>query len=69
MTRPVHDRGRAAPALILCRQCIEYVFEGTEICPHCGGDAREPGPRYRDGPYHAIEAAARIERALRRRAG
>jgi hypothetical protein len=46
---------------------VEYVFEGTVTCPHCGRDAREIGARYRDGDYHAIEAMQRIERAAQRR--
>jgi hypothetical protein len=60
-------RGEAAPMLVLCRQCIEYVFAGTVTCPHCGRDARVAGPRYRDGGYAAIEAMRRIEDALGRR--
>jgi hypothetical protein len=59
--------GRAAPVLVLCRQCVQYVFAGTETCPHCGRDARETGPRYREGPYAAIEAIERIETSLARR--
>lgn len=62
-------KGRPAPVLMLCRQCVEYVFEGTEICPHCGRDAREIGARYRDGRYQAIEAIQRIEHVLQRREG
>jgi hypothetical protein len=62
-------KGRAAPVLVLCRQCVEYVFAGTEVCPHCGRDAREIGPRYRDGPYQAIEAIERLDRLLARRGG
>jgi hypothetical protein len=52
--------------LVLCRQCVRYVFEGTTICPHCGGDAREIGERYREGDYLTIEAIQRIERAAER---
>jgi len=70
---PSHPaRALASPALVLCRQCAEYVFAGTTICPHCGGDAREIGPRYRDGNYAAIEALKAIERiesTLKRRSG
>jgi hypothetical protein len=61
--------GRPAPVLVLCRQCIQYVFEGTTTCPHCGGDARETSARYRDGGYLAIETMQRIDRALERRRG
>jgi hypothetical protein len=62
-------RGRTAPVLILCRQCVQYVFEGTVTCPHCGRDAREMSPRYRDGGYLGIEAILRIKRAVERRRG
>jgi hypothetical protein len=65
----VQPQGRAAPVLILCRQCVQYVFEGTVTCPHCGRDAREMSARYRDGGYLAIEAMLRIERAAERRRG
>jgi len=66
---PAPPKGRPAPTLILCRHCVQYVFAGTEVCPHCGHDAKEIGPRYRDGDYEAIEAMLRIEEALRRRHG
>lgn len=59
----------AAPVMVLCRQCLHYVFDGTQLCPHCGGDARETGARYRDGGYLAIEAIQRIDRAVGRRGG
>jgi hypothetical protein len=55
-------KGRPAPKLVLCRQCIRYVFEGTAICPHCGGDALEASQRYRDEGYLAIEIMQRIDR-------
>jgi hypothetical protein len=55
--------------MVLCRQCLHYVFEGTQLCPHCGGDASEAGARYRDGGYLAIEAIQRIDRAVGRRGG
>jgi len=57
----------APPTLVLCRQCVQYVYEGTETCPHCGRDARMIGPRYRDGGYMITEAMGQIERALERR--
>jgi uncharacterized Zn finger protein (UPF0148 family) len=66
---PVPPQGRAAPMLILCRQCVQYVFEGTVTCPHCGRDAREMSARYREGDYLAIETIRRIERAAERRRG
>lgn len=56
------SNGKAAPPLVLCRQCLRYVFEGTTVCPHCRGDAREIGERYREGGYQAIEAMQRIDR-------
>jgi hypothetical protein len=62
-------QGRTAPVLVLCRQCIQYVFEGTTACPHCGGDARQTSARYRDGGYLAIETMQRIDRAVERSGG
>jgi hypothetical protein len=62
-------QGHTSPVLILCRQCVQYVFEGTVTCPHCGRDARSVSARYRDGGYLAIEAMLRIERAVERRRG
>jgi hypothetical protein len=59
---PLPRRGIAAPVMVLCRQCLRYVFEGTLACPHCGGNAREIGERYRDSGYLAIEAMQRIDR-------
>jgi hypothetical protein len=64
--QPVRTRGRPSPALVLCRQCIQYVFEGTALCPHCGRDAREIGSRYRDEGHLALEAIQKLERALDR---
>jgi len=29
---PAPPQGRTAPVLVLCRQCIRYVFEGTATC-------------------------------------
>jgi hypothetical protein len=62
----VPPQGSTAPVLVLCRQCVQYVFEGTTTCPHCGRDSREMGPRYRDGGYLAIETMQRIDRAVER---
>lgn len=59
----------AAPTLVLCRQCVQYVYQGTETCPHCGRDAREIGERYRAGGYQVTEAIRQIERALERHKG
>jgi RNA polymerase subunit RPABC4/transcription elongation factor Spt4 len=55
--------------LVLCRQCIRYVYEGTTVCPHCGGDSREISDRYREGGYLAIETIQRIARAAEWRRG
>jgi hypothetical protein len=63
------SQGRTAPVLVLCRQCIQYVFEGTTACPHCGGDSREISARYRDGGYLAIKTMQRIDRAVERNGG
>jgi hypothetical protein len=38
------------------------VFEGTVVCPHCHGNAREMGERYRDEGYLGIETIQRIDR-------
>jgi hypothetical protein len=48
--------------MVLCRQCVRYVFEGTVVCPHCGGDSRKTGERYRDEGYLAVETMQRIDR-------
>ena len=42
---------------------IDIIYE----CPHCGGEAREVGARYRDEGHLAIETIQRIERAAERR--
>jgi hypothetical protein len=62
-------QGRIAPVMVLCRQCIQYVYEGTAACPHCGGDAREISARYRDGGYLELEIMQRIDRAVERGRG
>jgi hypothetical protein len=59
---PSPPRGVAQPVMVLCRQCVRYVFEGTSACPHCGGDSREIGARYREGGYLAVETMQRIDR-------
>jgi hypothetical protein len=66
---PAPPQGSAAPVMVLCRQCIRYVYQGTTACPHCGGDSREISARYRDGGYLAIETIQRIHRAAERRGG
>jgi RNA polymerase subunit RPABC4/transcription elongation factor Spt4 len=55
--------------LVLCRQCIRYIYEGTTVCPHCGRDSREISDRYREGGYLAIETIQRVARAAERRCG
>jgi hypothetical protein len=60
--------GRPAPALVLCRACVQYVFAGTRTCPHCGQDVQQIGARYRDGGYAAIEAIRQIDDMLASRA-
>ena len=61
---PSSPRGRPAPMLVLCRQCVEYVFAGTTICRR---DARAIGARYRNGGYQASEAMRRIDEVADRR--
>jgi hypothetical protein len=55
-------RGNPAPIMVLCRQCVRYVFEGTMTCPLCGRDAREIGAAYAAGNYLAVETMQRIDR-------
>ncbi len=57
----------APPTMTLCRQCVQYVYGGTETCPHCGRNTREVGERYRAGGHQMTEAIRQIERALERR--
>jgi hypothetical protein len=57
-------RGRPAPIMVLCRQCVQYVFEGTIDCPHCGRDAREISAKYVEGNHLAIETMQRIDRLV-----
>jgi len=66
MTTPA--RGRAPPALVLCRRCVEYIFERETTCPHCGGDPRQASARYLAAGYAPVEAMSRLDRALDRRA-
>ena len=61
-------KAKAPPVLVLCRQCLQYVFDGTRDCPHCGGNAREAAAAYAERGYLAIEAMQRIDR-LRELAG
>ena len=63
----VPPKAYAPPAMALCRQCVQYFYEGTEICPHCGGNARETAERYRADGHEVTEAIRQIERALERR--
>jgi hypothetical protein len=60
-------QGRAAPEMVLCRQCVQYVSAGAPLCPHCGRDPRKIGETYRQGAYEAIEAVNKIEALLARR--
>jgi uncharacterized Zn finger protein (UPF0148 family) len=66
MNTTSRPRASAAPVLVLCRQCVQYVFEGTVVCPHCRRDATEMGLRY-ENEYLALETIARLDRALERR--
>jgi len=34
----LRDVDRLPPTLSLCYGCLQYVHEGTEVCPHCGGN-------------------------------
>jgi predicted amidophosphoribosyltransferase len=66
-SRPTPPKAFAPPTLVLCRQCVQYVYEGTETCPQCGRNAREMGAHYRNGGHQVTEAIQQIERALERR--
>lgn len=67
MTQPGPPRGRPAPVLVLCRQCVEYVRSGETVCPHCGRDPRQSGPAYRASGHAVVETMQRLDRALERR--
>ena len=67
MTGIVPPKAVAPPRLVLCRQCIQYVYEGTEACSHCGGNAREAGERYRNEGHQVAEAIQLIQRAVEQR--
>ncbi len=34
------DEDRIPPTLDLCFGCMQYIYPGTETCPHCGGDVQ-----------------------------
>jgi hypothetical protein len=69
MNDPSRSSGRSAPVLVLCRQCVRYVYEGTLVCPLCGGDSRAISDRYREGGYLALETIQRIARVAEQRRG
>jgi len=60
-------RGRSAPVLVLCRQCVEYVRGDEIVCPHCGRDPRETSSAYRASGHALVETMQRLDRALERR--
>jgi len=64
---PSQARGRPAPVLVLCRQCVEYVNSGELVCPHCGCDPREASAAYRASGHAVVETMQRLDRALERR--
>ena len=61
-------RGKEAPALLVCGQCMEYVYAGTVQCPHCGRMTALKGTLYCEQGYDALEAMRKIRR-LAERAG
>jgi hypothetical protein len=54
-------KGRAAAVLVLCRGCVQYVFAGAAICPHCGGNTREASTYYSEGGFAVMDAMECIE--------
>lgn len=60
----IAPRARAAPVMVLCRQCVQYVLAGTTFCPHCKRDAREIGAAYAAGGYLAVETMQEIDRLV-----
>lgn len=52
------------PFLILCHGCHCYVFPGTELCPHCGGDVPNLQRDYEQALIDAQQASTRLSRAM-----
>ena len=61
---PSTPRARPAPVMVLCRQCVQYVFAGTTLCPHCKRDARDISAAYEAGGHLAVEAMQEIDRLV-----
>ncbi len=59
-------QGNLVPTLILCRNCIQYIYEGTKICPHCNVPAEQESEAYIKGNYRYFEAKKCIERILKK---
>ena len=49
-----------------CHSLTERIQKFSDspmtTCPHCGGDSRKTGERYRDEGYLAVETMQRIDR-------
>lgn len=57
------------PSLVLCRACNCYVFPGTEVCPHCGGDVQARRLEHEGALAAARQASDRLEQFMRGRGG
>ena len=56
--------GRVPPRLDLCRGCGQFVWPGTRICPHCGGDVRRLAAAHTEDLAAARRAQAKVLRLL-----
>jgi radical SAM protein with 4Fe4S-binding SPASM domain len=66
---PLRTRNRPAsqiPALRLCRGCRRHIFEGTRVCPHCGGDVAALRAAHRTQLASARAALTALRLAMKR---
>jgi radical SAM protein with 4Fe4S-binding SPASM domain len=55
----------AIPArLEMCRGCFQYVYPGTETCPHCGGCIAELDAQYAAALAEALDAADSLRKLI-----
>ena len=52
------------PELVLCQGCWSYVYPGTVVCPHCGGDVEELRRAYDRTVEEARAACEALTKAL-----
>jgi Y-X(10)_GDL-associated radical SAM protein len=60
-------QGRIPVTMELCFGCKQYVFPGTQECPHCGVDVPSTGRRYSQDLQKAHLAAEKVDRLLAER--